>query len=91
MANIECKACGEDISTAAKACPHCGALWWVTSGDLSAPPEDSPLTVLRDSGLIEAVGAGAAIIGAVVAFLEPANGAILIGIGVVVFLVGRFK
>lgn len=89
MASIECNHCGQPVYSAAKTCPHCDMPLSAAARKFSEQPEETPFTILRESGLFAATGAGAAIIGGSVAFLELTYGAILIGIGLVVFLVGR--
>lgn len=91
MANVKCEDCGRPIYSGAMHCPHCDATSWVPPADLASDSVETPLSVLKESGLITAMGVAAAIMGVVVTFLEPAYGASLVGIGLIVFLLGRVK
>jgi DNA-directed RNA polymerase subunit RPC12/RpoP len=91
MPVIRCQECGAEFGADSTSCPHCGAHVWVAAQDLTSRPQQSRPNDLKEVGLYEAVAAGLAIIGGVIAFIEPAYGFLLVGTGLVVFLIGRFK
>jgi hypothetical protein len=93
MTVIRCQDCGAEFGAVSTSCPHCGAHAWVAAEDATSRPQQSrPNDLdLKEVGLYEAVAAGLAIIGGVIAFIEPAYGFLLVGVGLVVFLIGRFK
>lgn len=91
MANAICKHCGGPIKSGAVTCPHCDTPSWADPGIFEARSVATPFTVLKESGVIAALGLATVIMGVAIAFLEPAYGAILIGIGLIAFLFGRVK
>jgi ribosomal protein L32 len=91
MAVVRCQNCGEEVSAASTSCPRCGTSVWVAPATLTPRSEKPTAADLKEVGLYEAVAAGTAIIGGVIAFIEPAYGLLLVGLGLVIFLIGRFK
>lgn len=98
MALVKCPDCGKEVSTEAKACPHCGRP--STSSTPTQPTPTQPVTVVRrEAGAYEALGAVASILGVILAVAGSSTGNNVLGIiggvvlvvGLIVFMIGRFK
>ncbi len=82
MALIKCPDCGSDVSTAAANCPHCGRPMAVLSG--------KAVQTQRKGGKYEGVGFLLILAGVGTCFVSAAVGGIMILVGFVVFIMGRF-
>ena len=92
MALISCTECGKEVSDKASSCPGCGAP--IALSERTTPAPQQHVKVTRSGGAWEGVGFLAIVAGVIAAFAtDDGNhvGAILIVVGFVVFLVGRFK
>ena len=92
MALISCAECVKEVSNKATSCPNCGAP--VTRSERTAPAPQQHFKITRSGGAWQGGGFLAIVAGVVAAFAtDDGNrvGAILIVVGFVVFLVGRFK
>ncbi len=82
MALIKCQDCGKDVSTAAANSPQCGRPMAMLTG--------KAVQTQRKGGKYEGVGFLLILVGIGACFISGAVGGILIFIGFVVFLIGRF-
>jgi predicted amidophosphoribosyltransferase len=82
MALAKCPDCGRDISTAAPNCPQCGRPMAMLSG--------KAVHTQRKGGKYEGVGFLVILAGIGTCFVSGGVGGILIFMGFVVFLIGRF-
>ena len=82
MALIKCSDCGKDVSTAAANCPQCSRPMAMLTG--------KAVQTQRKGGKYEGVGFLLILVGIGTCFISGAVGGILIFIGFVVFLIGRF-
>jgi DNA-directed RNA polymerase subunit RPC12/RpoP len=82
MALIKCSECGRDVSDRAGVCPHCGAPLL----------RQAPVRVVRAARWYEAIGA-LLVIGGFIAAVAGASvsGWLVLIVGFVIFIVGRFK
>jgi RNA polymerase subunit RPABC4/transcription elongation factor Spt4 len=92
MALISCTECGRDVSDKAASCPNCGAPMLGTSA-VSLNPQ-SHANVTRTGAKWEGIGFILIIVGMIMAMASQGEGGfghLLIAIGFVVFIIGRFK
>ena len=82
MALVKCPECGKEVSSEAPTCPHCGRPIASTTNKV--------VSVKRKGGKYELIGF-LLIVGGIFSFLiSPLWAFVLMGIGFVVFLIGRF-
>jgi len=94
MALINCSECGREVSDAAASCPGCGHPLAAPQAQApQAPAKEKPTSVVRSGGKFEAAGFILIIAGVFMGIAGQGAGAAgaAIGIGFVVFLIGRFK
>ena len=90
MALINCTECGKEISDKAATCPNCGAPVTVQSSPQKG--NTSPTKVKREGSKWEGAGTLLVIAGIIIPFTGNFQlGGILFIIGLVVFIIGRFK
>jgi len=82
VALIKCPDCGKDVSSSAPNCPHCGRPMAAFSG--------KAVQTRRKGGTYEAIGFLLIVAGIFTYFFVAYLAWILIGVGFIVFLVGRF-
>jgi DNA-directed RNA polymerase subunit RPC12/RpoP len=80
-----CPDCGREVSTEEANCPHCGRLTAARSRKAFKRVE-----TWRPGIILEAIGFVASVAGIITFFFSIAGGAVLLFLGFVVFLVGRF-
>jgi hypothetical protein len=90
MALIKCSECGKDVSDKAAACPNCGAPLSTSSGRASQGHQ-APVRVVRAGRWCEAVGALLVIAGLIAAIAGAAFEWLVLIVGFVVFIIGRFQ
>jgi len=78
----KCLDCGKEISTAAYSCPHCGKPNRVLINQSSK--------IQRKGGIFEAIGFILIICGIFSCLVNSTLGILLIVIGFIIFLIGRF-
>ena len=93
MALIKCPECGREISEKAPTCPGCGAP--VAAGSTTPISPATHVAVTRRGGKWEAAGF-VLVLGGVMTIMFGSAGASVFGtlafvVGLVVFIVGRFK
>lgn len=91
MALTACDECGKEVSDKAASCPNCGAPLRETVPD---SPANSHVKVTRTGAAWEGVGFLLIAVGTVTAIATGSDnhvGGVMIAVGLVVFLVGRFK
>ena len=81
MALPTCPQCGADVPVGAKTCPTCGRALTARTTGTQAPRVTTT----------EAAGVALGLAGLVVFVWMPALGSLLVGGGVVLFVVGRFR
>jgi len=92
MALISCTECGKEVSDKASSCPNCGAPI-SSNGSVSLNPE-SHAKVTRTGAKWEGIGFLLIVGGMITAMASAADnhiGGIMVTVGFVVFLIGRFK
>ena len=82
MALIDCPDCQNQISKAAPTCPHCGRPMAAFSR--------KAVQVQRKGGKFEFIGFLSILAGMGLCYMSVALGGIVISVGFVVFLIGRF-
>ena len=90
MALISCSECGKEVSEKAISCPNCGA---PVSGDsfVSLNPQ-SHAKVTRTGAKWEGIGFILIVVGMIMAMAtQSVYGGILLFVGFIIFLIGRFK
>jgi hypothetical protein len=90
MALIKCSECGKNVSDKATACPGCGAPLLGNSGRASHRQDNSPVRVVRAGWRWEAIGALLVIGGLIAAIAGAAFGWLVLIVGFVTFIIGRF-
>jgi uncharacterized membrane protein YvbJ len=90
MALISCAECGKEVSDKAASCPNCGAPISGAS-PVSLNPQ-SHIKVTRTGAKWEGIGFVLIIVGMIMAMASQGGfGGLLIAVGFVVFIIGRFK
>lgn len=90
MALINCSECGKEVSDKAAACPTCGAP--IVKSSMKDTVPKSPTKVKREGAKWESVGTLLVILGIIAPFTGNFQvGAFLFVVGLLVFIVGRFK
>jgi len=85
MALVKCTECGKEVSDKAAACPGCGA-------PIAPVATPQVARVARQGGKWEAAGFVLIVIGIVLGIaIDPRLGWLAGVVGLVVFIVGRFK
>jgi len=89
MALISCSECGKEVSDKAASCPNCGA---PIAGEPSVSlNSQSHAKVTRTGAKWEGMGFILIVIGLIMAIAGQGVGGLLMAVGFVVFIVGRFK
>ena len=92
MALISCAECGKEVSDKASSCPNCGAP--ISSKNAVSLNPESHTKVTRTGAKWEGIGFLLIVGGMITAMGSAADnhiGGIMVAVGFVVFLVGRFK
>ena len=90
MALISCSECGKEVSEKAVSCPNCGAPISGASS-VSLNPQ-SHAKVTRTGAKWEGIGFVLILVGLIMAIAaKSAFGGLLMAVGFVVFIIGRFK
>ena len=90
MALISCSECSKEVSDKASSCPNCGAPI-SSSPSVSLNPQ-SHANVTRTGAKWEGIGFILIIVGMIMAMASQGGfGSLLLVVGFIVFLVGRFK
>ncbi|NUM36675.1 MAG: zinc-ribbon domain-containing protein [Candidatus Brocadiae bacterium] len=90
MALISCTECGKEVSDKAASCPNCGVPILGASA-VSLNPQ-SHAKVTRTGAKWEGIGFILIIVGMIMAMASQGGfGGLLIAVGFVVFIIGRFK
>jgi hypothetical protein len=88
VALVNCSECNREVSDSAASCPGCGHPLHPSH----ATSNDKPTKVVRTGGKYEGIGFLLIVIGIFMGIAGQSGGAgIAIGVGLVVFLIGRFK
>ncbi len=88
MALIKCSECGKEVSDKAPACPNCGA---PIGSDRSPQRRDKiPVRVVRAGWRWEAIGALLVIGGLIAGVAGASSGWLVLIVGFVIFIIGRF-
>jgi len=82
VALIKCPDCGKEVSSSAPYCPHCGRPMAASSG--------KAVQTRRKGGIYEGIGFLLIVAGIFTYFFIPNLAWVLIGVGFIVFLIGRF-
>ena len=82
MPLIDCPDCGRQVSDSAPNCPQCGKPMTIFAG--------KAVQTTRKGGKYEGVGFLLIVAGIFVCFASGGLGAVLILVGFIVFLIGRF-
>lgn len=90
MALIKCSECGRKVSEKAAACPNCGAPIASPSPTVKLDPS-SHVRNTRTGARWEGIGFILIVVGMFMLFSGTLGGGVVILVGFVVFLVGRFK
>src|SRR6266516_8081167 len=88
MALIKCSECGKDVSDKATACPNCGAP--PSSGRAGQRRDNAPVRVVRAGWRWEAIGALLVIGGLIAGVAGASSGWLVLIVGFVIFIIGRF-
>lgn len=89
MALISCSECGKDVSDKAASCPNCSA---PISGAISVSLNPkSHVEITRTGGKWEGIGFIFVVIGLITAIAGQGFGGLLMTVGFVIFIIGRFK
>lgn len=90
MALISCSECGKKVSEKADACPNCGAPISGNTGVLLNPQSHTKVT--RTGAKWEGIGFILIVVGMISAMTAQGGfGGLLLLIGFMVFIIGRFK
>ena len=88
MALIKWSECGKDVSDKATACPNCGAP--PSSERARHRRDNTPVRVVRAGWRWEAIGALLVIGGLIAAIAGASSGWLVLAVGFVIFIFGRF-
>lgn len=91
MALISCTECGKEVSDKAASCPSCGAP--ISDASAVSLNPQSHAKVTRTGAKWEGIGFILIIVGMIMAAMASQGGfgGLLIAVGFVVFIIGRFK
>jgi uncharacterized membrane protein YvbJ len=90
MALRPCAECGKEVSEKAASCPNCGAPISGNSGVLLNPQSHTKVT--RTGAKWEGIGFILIIVGMISAMMAQGGfGGLLLVLGFIVFIIGRFK
>lgn len=90
MALISCSECGKEVSEKAASCPNCGAP--ISSNSSVSLHPQSHAKVTRTGAKWEGIGFILIVVGMIMAMASQGGfGGLLLVMGFIVFLIGRFK